>query len=387
MKGRALVVCCIAFLAPAVWAGESVLYSITDQSIMYPATNRLVSVSIPEYKTDIFAIDSETGKKRLVFSDANAEFMLLPGGTTFWRGGIAAAGARIFSVVANRQARANGQQEPDAIYELSTDGSGKARKMFDIEDEAQSPNFGNLFVSPSGSQIGYTHYIGGKTYLLIHDTTPGKLLWKTALRYSSEERTGWRFGSALGFGWMPDDKRIFFEVALSGDSDEAFWTAANSPVGTYVMNEDSGTAVRLAPEASLHPKIPGMEPSPDMAAVLIGELPDGEYLLSDVEHGPANRGTYLYALDLGKKTQKIFPLQVEGDPGSFHLSPFGHELALTANPSIVGGQPRLAARPTVDLWVLDLKSGRQIKLFSFNNTDVTGTKGLGMNLIGWLEGQ
>lgn len=389
MRRHLLVACAFALLAPAVSARESVLYSITDQSITYPVTNRLVSGSIPEYKTDIFAIDSETGKKRLIFSDANAEFMLLPGGTTLGRGGVAAAGARIFSVAANRRARANGVQEPDAIYELSTDGSGKARKVLAIEDEAQNPNFGNIFVSPSGPQIAYTNYIGGKHYLFIDDMTTGKLLRKTALKYSSEERTGWRFGSPGGFGWLPDGKRIFFAIALSGDSDDAFWTALNSPVGTYVMNEDSSAAERLAPEAALHPKVPGMEPSPDTAAVLIGVLPDGEFLLSDVEYGPVpgHRGTYLYALDLAKKTQKIFPLQVNGDPGSFHLSPSGNKLALTANPSIVAGQPRLTAKPTVDVWVLDLESGKQIKLCSFAPTDVTGTKGPWINLVGWLEDQ
>lgn len=385
MKARTLVACGIVFLAPAVWAGESVLYSITDQSIMYPATNQLVSVSIPEYRTDIVAIDPETGKKRLVFSDANAEFMLLPGGTTLQRGGIAAARARIFALAADRQAKANGRHEPDAVYELSTDGSGKARKMFAIEDEAQNPNFGNLFVSPSGSQIAHTHYIGGKTYLFIHDTTMGKPLRKIALRYSSEERTGWKFGSAWGFGWTPDEKRIFFEISLSGDSDEAFWTAPNSPVGTYVMNEDGDRAERLAPEAALHPKLEGLEPSDSMAAVLIGILPDGRYLLADQEYGAGHPGMYLYSLDLGKTTQKTFPLQADFNPSFVHLSSTGNRLTLTANPRIVGGQPRLRAAPTVDVWVLDLESEKQFKLFSFTGTDVTGTQGPWMNLIGWLQ--
>jgi hypothetical protein len=51
--------------------------------------------------------------------------------------------------------------------------------MFAIENEAQSPHFGNLFVNPSGSRIAHTHYIGGKTYLFINDTMTGKLLRKS----------------------------------------------------------------------------------------------------------------------------------------------------------------------------------------------------------------
>jgi hypothetical protein len=147
MKTRALVACGIVFLAPAVWAGESVLYSVTEQSVAYPTTNRPVTVSVAEDKTDVFAIDPETGKKRLVFSDANAEFMLLPGGRT--PRGMVAAGGRIFSVAVDRQAWANGQGRT-AVHELATDGSGKARKVFDIEGHD------NLFISPSGEKIEVT---------------------------------------------------------------------------------------------------------------------------------------------------------------------------------------------------------------------------------------
>jgi hypothetical protein len=61
---RALVACWIVFLAPLVGAGESVLYSVTERSILYPATNRPVKASTEEDKTEGFAIDPETGKKR-----------------------------------------------------------------------------------------------------------------------------------------------------------------------------------------------------------------------------------------------------------------------------------------------------------------------------------
>ena len=126
MEARALVACWIVFLAPAAWAGESVLYSVTEQSVAYPATNRPVRVPVAEDKTDVFAIDPETGKKQLVFSDGNAEFMLLPGGRS--PRGMVAAGGRIFSVAVDRQAWANGQGRT-AVYELSTDGSQQTRTL------------------------------------------------------------------------------------------------------------------------------------------------------------------------------------------------------------------------------------------------------------------
>jgi len=372
MKARALAMFWIVFLAPTVWAGESVLYSITDNSVLYPATNRPVNVSIPESKTDIFTIDTETGKKRLLFSDAGAKFFLVPAA----KGGIAAGGGRIFAVAVDRQDAANDPRSAGAVYELSTDGSGKARKIFDLD------NFANLFVNPSGSKIGYMPGDSTETHLFIRDTETGKLLRDAEIFTRTIEAEG-----AGRFGWMPDDKRIFFALSGGLDDDEVLWTSPSSPIGTYVMNEDSGPPHRLAPEAALHAKVSGMQASPDVPADLLGVLPDGGYLLVDSQYNPTgNAGSmYLYSLDLPRKTQKLFPLQVDGGPTSFHLSPSATKVVMTVQPRIAVGQSGARATPTVGVWVLDLESGKQIKLFSFADADVTGTKGPWMNLIGWIQ--
>jgi hypothetical protein len=78
-------------------------------------------------------------------------------------------------------------------------------------------------------------------------------------------------------------------------------------------------------------------------------------------------------------------LRVDFDPSFVHLSPTGNRLTLAAKPKIVGGQARFKAAPPLDVWVLDLESDKQFKLFSFTGTDVTGTQGPWMNLIGWLR--
>lgn len=69
------------------------------------------------------------------------------------------------------------------------------------------------------------------------------------------------------------------------DSDEASWTTPNSPVGSYVMNEDADSAERLVPEGAMHPQLAGLEPLSDTAAGLIGMLPDCRYLLQDFQRG------------------------------------------------------------------------------------------------------
>jgi hypothetical protein len=333
-------------------------------------------------------VDSDTGRQRLVYSDANAPFLLLPGGGL--RGGIVSAGGRIFAegmepVRTAAGTPALGPGAPAAIYELSTDGSGQARKLFDVVGGEDGVNFSNLtFFNSSGTQFGSVNNVEGRFYLTVRDTTTGKLLRKSEFKYGSEERRGWRFGSVSRIGWMPDDKRIFFTIELAGDSPEAWWTAPSSPVGTYVLAENADSAERLAPEAALHPKIAGEERSSESPAVFIGMLPDGGYLLQDCQ-GDAS-GACLYELDLAKKTQKIFPFHLDSDRGSFHLSHSGNWLALTATQKTFKKQPKFSTMAAISVWVLDLDSGRQSKLISFPPRDETReVDGPWINLIGWLH--
>jgi hypothetical protein len=141
-----------------------------------------------------------------------------------------------------------------------------------------------------------------ETHVVIRDTATGKLLRNAELFSRTIDAEGVR-----KIGWMPEGTTIFFSITGGIDNDDALWTTRSSPIGTYVMNEDAGPAERLAPEATLHPKIAGLDPLPDAAAVLIGRLPDARYLLSDVEysHTHPHQEKCLYALDVAQKTQKL----------------------------------------------------------------------------------
>ena len=72
MKRWILRTICVVFLAPALWAAESlesVVYSVsTGESKPFP---RLA-------KTEFFALDPQTVNSWLIFSHANADFLLLP---------------------------------------------------------------------------------------------------------------------------------------------------------------------------------------------------------------------------------------------------------------------------------------------------------------------
>jgi hypothetical protein len=158
-----------------------------------------------------------------------------------------------------------------------------------------------------------------------------------------------------------------------------------------VLNENGATVGRLAPEAELHPKIAGMEPSKESPAFLIGTLPDGGLLLHDYQRGPAGDGVYLYELDLAKKTQKIFPLQAEGNADAFYLSRSGDRLAFAGmrEQSLKQLQNQFLKQLQIaaisSLWLMELKSGQQRRLLSFPPHDETRGVSPWINLIGWLE--
>lgn len=382
-------------VALACWITSSIARAQSGQSVLYSVTTSEVDSGIPVYKTqlsktEIFAVDPETGKQRLVFSDANSPFFLMRGGD------IVAAGGKIFAEgILAVQTLAHtpyfDPSAPAAIYELSSDGSGQARKVFDLGNAEQRVNFRSLFFNSSGTKFGNINYVAGKWYLFVHDTETGELLRKSEL-------VAWKFGSVENIGWMPDDKRIFFTVDVSGDDPEASWTTPNSPVGTYVLGE-ADTTERLAPEASLHPKIPGMQPSNDSSAFFIGSLPDGGYLLQDYQSGPSrdsdtclyepglanNTHACLYELDLAKKTQRMFPLHVDGAPGAFHLSRSGNRLVFAATKKEYQKQPTFKATSALSIWVLDLPSSKEWKVISFPPRDETRPIGPRVNLIGWLD--
>jgi hypothetical protein len=384
----ALAVAC--WIVPAAaWAqsGESVVYSVTTGD-----TRSGIAADKTQFsKTEIFAVDPETGKPRLVFSDADSALVLMPGGGQR-RGASGAAGGRIFAEGASLgQTTAHGVYlylGAPAIYELSTDGSGQARKVLDLGSNRPSADFSDLFFNSSGTELGnINHPDNDNWYVVIHDTASGKQLQKSKLVVGG-------LAVPARIGWMRDDKRIFFGVIEGGDDPEASWTTPNSPVGTYVLDAGAGTTERLAPEASLHPRIAGMDPSGDFPATFIGPLPDGGYLLWDYQRGPSGDSgacvylpskeahACLYELDFAQKTQRIFPLPGDGDPWDFHLSPSGNLLAFTTTRVEYQQQPRFTSTSTLSAWVLDLRSGKEWKVISFP-PEVDG-RGPKVNLIGWL---
>lgn len=359
-----LVLCCVVLFGNYSRAGDSLLYCVSEG-----ATKDSQVLS----KTDIFAVNPETGKQRLVFSDARSEFLLLPGSDA--QIDVVAAGGRIFSRGMDRKLYAKDPAySPAALYELSANGSGKARKLFDIPIEAgMGSNIRMLFVSPTGAKIGFVRTSNGKQYLFLYETSTGKLLRKIDLTEDVADM------SVAAIGWMPDGERLFSTLNRTDEDDE--WTNPESLMGSYVIKEDGTGRQRIAPEAEMHPSLPGLNRDVKACAVLLGVLPDGRYLVRDFQMGPpsAHPGAYVYILDPATKAQRTLTIGVPGELYPFRLSRSASELAMVATQRKF--EPGNASTDAKTLWVFALESGKQRKLLSFT-TKQDGSKWIG--LVGWL---
>jgi len=90
-------------------------------------------------------------------------------------------------------------------------------------------------------------------------------------------------------------------------------------------------------------------------------------------------------LDLAKKTQRIFPLRIDGLPGNFHLSPARDRLVFTSVKEEYQKQPRFKAISALSVWVLDFEADKEWNVISFPPRDNTRPMGPWVNLIGWLD--
>lgn len=360
---------CRAQSKPVASAGEILVYAVSiGETGRYPRLER----------TEIFAVDPQAGKSRLIFSDAGLDFLLLPAYTGSGEERLmASAGGRIFARGFERKLYTGGWPTfPAGVYELSTDGSNRARKLFDVEGENGSSNFRNLFLSPSGAKIGHINYLGAKPYLFLHETTTGKLLRKTDLG-----------GITLDcfvreIGWMPDGERLFFTLE-TGDADMTS-EESYARAGSYVIKEDGSMPVRLGRDVAGHPQRPGYRPLADLEAELLGELPDSRYLFREYQQkvgsaggGPAR--TFLYAVDAATKMRKDFPITAQGNLTSFLISPSGRALAFTE----VQRQNETATliKETQTVWVLDLETSQERKVFSLSSKPMALPR---ISLTGWL---
>ena len=208
MKCRGWVLGIVCLLPPLCTAQTArLIYSLSSKEtalsqLAHPSTYNVVTASIAEKlmklraytKTEIFSVSIADIKRSLVFSDEGPYFEIIPGSI---QGSMVVAGSKAYA--SGREPGVGGRT---SVYELALDGSNKYRKLFEIQQPGES-FAALLFISPSGTKIGYQGALGQKEMIFIHDAATGKLLQSLDITNLCPDCI------YITMGWLADEKRLF----------------------------------------------------------------------------------------------------------------------------------------------------------------------------------
>ena len=349
---------------PNLWAGEKLLYAIRSERLKrYPDI----------VYTKIYSLDTEGRESRLAFSDEKAMIMLLARRGMPGHPGeiLVSKNTKIFAHAVERRLNPGRWYASKAsVYELSTDGSNRFKKIFDVLGEQ---SLSEIFVHPAGTKVGYINYLDQKPFIFIHETETGKLLHRIDMSKIFLDC----FASSID--WHPDGQRLFFTL----DAGDVHMTSEESyeKVGTYFIKED-GLELYKLPQAlfsfperkrfGAHSSVPQF----------VGGLPDGTYIFREFKFKKDYRGTgassFIYMVNPIIQSQKEIPLEVSEGLNWFKVSPHGKYIAFTEKITPKEGRYEWIEH----IWVKGLASGEEKRGFTLDNLPF---KGHYLGLVGWME--
>lgn len=224
------------------------------------------------FKTDIYLVSMADAKTSRVFSDEGPYFEIIPPGMFGGPGAMVVAENKAYAVGIERggDSVARIYSGRPAVYELALDASNKYRKLFEIQSAhyAAAP----LFISPSGTKIGYLSVLNEHNVVFIHDVATGALLksWDVTNLFRRCFDC-----SIASVGWLADGNRLFFSLDFGEQS------GPQSELGTYVVSEDGGVLDRLPLEQG-RLQMQGYRDITGSPPALLGQAPDGSYIFEDM---------------------------------------------------------------------------------------------------------
>ena len=162
-------------------------------------------------KTEIFSVTMADTKLSLVFSDEGPYFEIIPGSFRSIPGSMVVGAGKAYASGIERTPGV-GDWRP-SVYELALDGSNKYHKLFEIQREGEYFAAQPLFISPSGTKIGYEGSMNQKGMIFIHDAVTGKLLQSVDITNLCPDC------AYITIDWLADEKRLLLN-------------------GTYIVTED-----------------------------------------------------------------------------------------------------------------------------------------------------
>jgi hypothetical protein len=301
--------------------GQTLIYSLcysetqASRHIRYPngifgaSTHDKLAMLRSCRKNEVYAAGITDGKSTLVFSDEALDVEIKVNGPVL--------GTKAYGIGTLREWRSaptpGAYSEPPALYEISLDRSNSVRRLFEVAN--QTPD---TFANAQGTRMAIEGFTGEKYVVSVYEVPTWKLLY--AWEFSKIIAAHCPDCSLATWGWMGDGTRLFFNIAVAGDAEDA-----HDKEGTYVVAEDGTDLGKVSPvrgqfedRGIAHPNF--------VDGSLVAQTPNGDFLFehyvqSRQQHVPSQ--TYLIAS--GPKLRKAF-LQKSRD-SSFLLSSSGRYLA------------------------------------------------------------
>lgn len=361
------------FFTTSLWADEKLLYAIKYEGPANPP------IKGKQISTQIFSINLTNKENKLVFSDENSSIALSVGSNVpgIRKGQFVTSKKKLYGYAIKRNIEIGYDSSlrpiylyrfgtKSSIYEVFIDGTNRFRKVCDVMG-TQYPIM--IFIDPTGTRIAYLNYSDEgckKQTLFIHHTLSGKLFNKMELAEIFLDCF------AVNIGWLPDGERLFFSLdtgAVGVTSEESY-----QRIGTYFMKWDETDAARFPESLLSFPSKEGFSGS--LRSECIGVRTDGILLMRDLRHKKGGRGracSFLYLVNPDTKSKKEIPMVVFEGLSQFKVSHDGTKIVFVED---------IYKDDSIHIWVRDLKTGKENKIFSF---PIRPFKGYYLGLVGWVE--
>jgi hypothetical protein len=363
--------------------GTSLVYSLSYQETAesrraHPSGYNIRSVPeslmmVRNYsKTVIFLVSMPDAKTSRVFSDEGPYFEIIPPGMFGGPGAMVVAENKAYASAIER----GGSSVPGihsrrpAVYELALDASNKYRKLFEVQQEAAYAA-ARLFISPSGTKIGYVSVLKQHNIVFIHDVATGTLLKSWDATNLFRQCSDCDIGSV---GWLADGNRLFFSL----DSGEE--SGPQSKVGTYVVSEDGGALGRLPLEQG-ELQMQDYRNTTGTPPVLLGQSPEGNYIFEDLAQKKTGSQPQMF-LVITTPERKVLgeiPLHTSLGIGPYELTRSGKFVAFS--------DPRSKNYEREEhVWGLNLETREEKELITLPARTIPSSEPtVTLNILGWLD--
>ena len=316
-------------------------------------------------KNEVYAASMADGKRTLVFSDETLDVEIRPTGPVLGTD-------KAYGIGVLREWRSaptpGAYAEPDALYEISLDGSNRVRRLLEIGSDQRM----GIFLNAQGTRAATTGFTGQKYVVSVYGVPTWHLLRTWELSKVIEAHCP--DCSLVTWGWLGDGARLFFDITVAGDDEGAL----DKP-GTYVVAEDGTDLGKVAPARGTFEDAGAVHPN-FIDGSLIAQTPDGDYVFEDyVEARQLRAHPQSFLIVSGPKLHKAFAERSRAT--SFRLSPTGRYLAYVEERQM----------PTYQtdrhLWGRDLQSGEEKELFVVppSRPPTSPEPNVALTVLGWTN--